>query len=64
MDELHALAVGVARRILESGDADPGAVELARSLLEEVGRRTLIPPPRPGGMLGGPDCARDAGTGS
>jgi hypothetical protein len=44
MDDLHALAVNVARRILEDKEEDPAAVALARALLEEA-QRTVLPLP-------------------
>jgi 3-hydroxy-3-methylglutaryl CoA synthase len=36
MDDLHTLALEVARRIVESGEDDPAAIELALALLAEV----------------------------
>ncbi len=51
MDDLHTLAVDVARRVLESDSEDPDIRELARLLLEEArllaGSRPLEPQPEP-----------------
>lgn len=52
MDDLHTLAVDVARRVLESDSEDPDIRELARLLLEEAriaaGSPTLDSQPGPG----------------
>lgn len=45
MDDLHTLAVDVARHVLESESEDPAIRELARLLLEEEARN--YPEPRP-----------------
>ncbi len=44
MDDLHTLAVDVARHVLESESEDPAIRELARLLLEEARN---YPEPRP-----------------
>ncbi len=51
MDDLHTLAVDVARRVLESDSEDPDIRELARLLLEEASAasRSLEPQPEPSG---------------
>lgn len=53
MDDLHTLAVDVARRVLESDSEEPDIRELARLLLEEArlaaASRSLEPQPERGG---------------
>lgn len=46
MDDLHTLAVDIARHVLESESEDPAIRELARLLLEEARN---YPEPRPVG---------------
>jgi len=50
MDELHTLAVKVARRIMESGEADEANQALARTLLEALATaqpQAQVPDPPP-----------------
>lgn len=44
MDELHTLALDVARQAVESADEDPAIVALARLLLEEAAKAPARPP--------------------
>ena len=53
MDDLHTLAVDVARHVLETESEDPAIREVARLLLEEARNfpeaRPVGPQPEPGG---------------